>query len=155
MKKNNVARVIMTCFAVFLFACMAMGSSLFDPKDGPSEDDEGFGDTRDLINAEIWSLTGTCYTREEVAWIIYGFESIQMRWSDTKIEISGGGSIMVPELELVTPGEHEYDDDTRYEIKSLDANEDGIAMGVEVRVMNNTSACGIEGAEPQPASEIN
>ena len=41
MKNNNVLRVILTCFAVILFACMAMGSSIFDPKgDGLMTDEE-------------------------------------------------------------------------------------------------------------------
>jgi hypothetical protein len=142
MKNNNILRVILTCFAVILFACMAMGSNIaiggIELGD-PNMTEEEIKEYYTLINSRIESCTGTCLTREEMAQHIYDFEKIQK-----------GNDL---DLKLETPGEHEHDEKTRYQITTLGTNKDGVYQGIKVEVMDDTSACKIEETEPQQPSE--
>jgi len=95
----------------------------------------------DTTNEIIEACTGKCLTREEMAQLVYNYEKIQEKYSGDRI---GDSDEYVPELKLVTPGEHEHNEKTRYEIKTLKIDKTGIYTGLEVRVMDDTSACKIE-----------
>lgn len=97
---------------------------------------------------DIEVCTGTCLTREEMAQQVYNFESVQKKSGYTIY-----GDITAPDLKLITPGEHEHNENTRYEIRTLPKNKDGIPTGIEVLVMSDTSACKIEQTESQPTPE--
>ena len=147
MKKNNTVRVILTCLAIILFACMAMGSS-FSSISGKGRDyenelkkNEEFKEYCEYINSSVEACTGTCLTREEMAQLVYNFEKIQ----------TNQGEDRVFDLKLETPGEHQHDEKTRYSITTLETDELGVYRGLKVSVMSDTSDCKIEEPEPQQA----
>ena len=99
MKKiKHVFRVILTCLAIILFACMAMGSVDFPwaPEDEyPSViDNRREAEARvardrakvDDVNSEIMRCTGKNLTSEEMSQHIKEFEKVQKKWSKKEIE---------------------------------------------------------------------
>ncbi|MBR0462212.1 MAG: hypothetical protein IJJ00_05840 [Erysipelotrichaceae bacterium] len=93
---------------------------------------------REKLHLALEACTGTCLTREELAQLVYNYEKVQEKWS-------GAGfsdyEFKIPELQLVTPGEHKHDENTRYEITILGKDENGFETGLKVSVMEDTSAC--------------
>ncbi|MBR0461813.1 MAG: hypothetical protein IJJ00_03750 [Erysipelotrichaceae bacterium] len=166
MKKNSLVRAILTCLVVTLFASMAMGTKIYSPNDAqqhkeiaididPFMTDEEYIEYCYGINSRIESCTGTCLAREEMAEKVYQFESVQKKYSGeyNDIVFPGGihsqeepyvesGSIYNLDLKLVTPGKHDHDENTRYEIKTI-SGEHFLYEGLEVVVMKDTSACNI------------
>ena len=106
-------------------------------------EDKQIDNTKDQILLALKTCTGTCLTREEMAQLVYNYEKVQSKWSGMDL-INGKKT---PQLELVTPGEHEHNENTRYEITVLDQDEDGFYKGLKVSVMDDTSACKIEQTE--------
>ena len=142
MKKNNLIRIIFTCLAVILFACMAMGSK-FVGNDGtqdyisldPFVTDEEYEEYCYLINSEIESCTGRCLAREGMAHLVYNFEKVQKRHNGEEMTDLKDGSRFVLVLTLETPGEHEHDENTRYMIMTQEKDEHGFYKGIRVMVM--------------------
>lgn len=97
------------------------------------------------------ACTGTCLKREEMAQLVYDYEKVQERYSGQTVDAHK--HITYPELQLITPGKHEHDENTRYEITLLDTDENGFHKGLEVKVMSDTSGCKIEEPEPQLPTE--
>ena len=106
---------------------------------------------REKLHLALEACTGTCLTREELAQLVYNYEKVQEKWS-------GAGfsdyEFKIPELQLVTPGEHKHDENTRYEITILGKDENGFETGLKVSVMEDTSACKFEEPEGLPVEEI-
>jgi hypothetical protein len=162
MKKNSLVRVILTCLAIMLFAGMAMGSSWLGIGDGVLSDKEKKEYDESVVrkvNYEvIGRCTGSCLTREEMEQKISEYEKVQMEYSNKEIKSESDHILTVPELRLVMPDEHEYDENTRYRITALSevdphTNPAGFTEGLQVEVMDDTSACKIEEAEPQETTE--
>lgn len=130
---------------------LIIGTLLFTACDS----DEHAGYVVDTINLEIEACTGTCLTREELAQLVYNYEKVQENHSGKEIE----DGLHVPDLKLETPGKHEHDDKTRYQITTLEKDKSDIYTGIKVSVMDDTSACNIEEPEVQeivglPVEEI-
>ena len=103
------------------------------------------------LHLALMKCTGTCLKREEMAQLVYDYEKVQERYSGKTADVYK--HIMYPELQLITPGKHEHDENTRYEITLLDTDENGFCTGLEVKVMSDTSGCKIEEPEPQDQTE--
>jgi len=170
MKKNDLVRRILSCLVIVVFSLMAMGTKIYSPNDAlehkeididlsPFMEDEEYVEYCYGINHRIQECTGTCLTREEMAEKVYQYESVQKKYSGeyNDIVFPGGinsqkepyvdsSSIYTLELKLVTPEKHEHDEKTRYEIKTI-SGEHFLYEGLEVVVMEDTSACKIE--EPE------
>ena len=94
----------------------------------------------ETVNTRMEACTGTCLTREDMAQQVYNYEKVQEQYIGYEVS----DKIVVPDLKLVTPGEHEHDENTRYEITLLDRYDNGLFKGVEVKVMKDTSACKLD-----------
>ena len=94
------------------------------------------------LHLALESCTGTCLTREEMAQLVYNYEKVQSNWNGKQYDNPYDTSVEVTiDLKLETPGEHEHDDNTRYEITILGKDKLGFEQGLKVSIMNNTSSC--------------
>ncbi len=111
-----------------------------------------------FINGTVEKVTGTCLTRYEMGEKLMRYEEIQKRWTGYGIEEktygwkTKGRMADVPELKLITPGEHEHDENTRYEITMLEKDENGFCTGIKVSVMPE-GACKVD-ESPTPEAVI-
>ncbi len=163
MKKNSLVRVILTCLAIMLFAGMAMGSSWLGIGDGALSDDEKKDYDEAVVDEfnykKMMPLTGNCLTYEEMEQKLSEYEKVQMEYSNKQIESESQHILTVPSLQLILPGEHEHDENTRYKISALTNydphhNSDAFIEGLEVTVMDDTSGCEIEeNTQPQEQTE--
>ena len=106
---------------------------------------------RDRLRYALEIYTGTCITYEELAQLVYSYEKVQEKWSGEEI-VDG---VFVPELQLVPPGKYESTEDTRYKITMLDKDENGFIKGLQVSVMDDTSACKVPDNSEQTPVEDN
>ena len=100
----------------------------------------------DDVNEKIESCIGTCLTKEEMDQLVNKYRDIQKKESGAKVN----DNYSIPELKLITLGEHKQEDNTRYEITTLEEDDEGCITGIKASVMEDNSECNIEEPEPEP-----
>ncbi|MBR2676121.1 MAG: hypothetical protein IKE28_04345 [Solobacterium sp.] len=140
-----IKRVLMV-FAVCL--CSGCGSC------GDRNEVDSIKELSDNVNYIISGVTGTCFTREEMGRMLMIFDNIDERWSGYEVyDRSTKRDIAVPKLRLETPGEHEHDENTRYEITMLDKDQNGFCTGIKVSVMPEGACKVINTPKPSASTE--
>lgn len=92
------------------------------------------------LHRDLLKCTGTNLTRDEMAQLVYDYEKVQKKWNGAKFfDPYDEKNNVVLDLQLVTPGKHEHDENTRYEITILEKDKLGFEKGLKVSVMNNSS----------------
>lgn len=153
MKKTiKLLTVIMLILGMFfLSACYSDGDE--DPKERESSSLKYYANS---LRFELESCTGTCLTMEEMLQLVFNYEKVQKKWSNKELDLVSNTKVKVPELQLVPPGKYERTENTRYEITLLDKDENGFNKGLQVSVMDDTSACKVpDNTEDQPPVEDN
>ena len=108
-------------------------------------------DFTDNVNYIISGVTGTCLTREELANRLQIYDRIVEKWSGFRVVEAGTRKrAEVPHLTLLTPGQHEHDENTRYEITMREKDSDGFCTGIKVNIMPE-GACKTQ-ADPKPSA---
>ena len=133
--------LIMAFFSMIMFS--ACSKTSIQEKDFGYDMNTVEGD-RQILGFTMRSFVRKCLTREELAQLVYEYEKVQDKWSGREYRYPSGKLLKVPELQLITPGEHEHNENTRYAISLMEENEDHFIKGLEVSVMSNTSACKIQ-----------
>jgi hypothetical protein len=133
--------LILAFFSMILFSACSKTSE--QEKDFGYDMNTVEGD-RQILGFTLRSFVSKCLTREELAQLVYEYEKVQDKWSGREYRYPSGKLLKVPELQLITPGEHEHNENTRYAISLMEENEDYFIKGLEVSVMSDTSACKIQ-----------
>ena len=144
---KKIMKFISVIFLTILMLVLPACSNDFDEYE--REDKERIESRKDSLHFALEACTGTCLKREEMAQLVHNFDKVQNDYGGARIT----NTVYFPELQLVTPGEHEHDENTRYEITLLKKNEEGFDTGLKVSVMSDTSGCKIEESEPQQPTE--
>ena len=131
MKKSiKILSILMIVFSLFGFT--ACGS------------DDEYDIYMDRRTVAIGKCCGSCLTREQVAVLLNEFETTVQQVYDN-MECLRSDKSTTETIEpaiLITPGEHEHDENTRYKITPTGG--DVVFTGIKVEVMSDTSACKIE-----------
>ena len=133
--------LILAFFSMIMFSACSKTSE--QEKDFGYDMNTVEGD-RQILGFTLRSFVSKCLTREELAQLVYEYEKVQDKWSGREYRYPSGKLLKVPELQLITPGEHEHNENTRYAISLMEENEDHFIKGLEVSIMSDTSACKIE-----------
>ena len=125
---------------LFVFTMLIFVSCSDDKEDLINGAKEFNLDQADKLHRDLLRCTGTNLTRDEMAQLVYDYEKVQKKWNGEEFHDPNDTSIIVVlDLQLVTPGKHEHDENTRYEITILEKDKLGFEKGLKVSVMNNSS----------------
>ena len=103
------------------------------------------------LHNDLLTCTGTNLTRKDMTQLINDYKKIQKKWNGKDFTDTNDDNIkIVLDLQLVKPEEHEYDENTRYEITILEKDKLGFEKGLKVSVIRDSST---DETETDPESQ--